>query len=149
MHSFSTTYQKKSMKKAELVDAVSDSANITKSAAELAVKSVFDSIATALKNGDSLTLVGFGTFSIAERAAREAHNPKNPGEKIKLPARKVPKFKPSSALKELVDPPKKAAAPAKKAAPAAKAAAPAKKAAPAAPAKKAAPAAPAAKAKKK
>lgn len=135
------------MKKAELVDAVSDSANITKSAAEVAVKSVFDSIATALKNGDSLTLVGFGTFSIAERAAREAHNPKNPGEKIKLPARKVPKFKPSSALKELVDPPKKAAA--KKAAPAAKAAAPAKKAAPAAPAKKAAPAAPAAKAKKK
>lgn len=135
------------MKKAELVDAVSDSANITKSAAEVAVKSVFDSIATALKNGDSLTLVGFGTFSIAERAAREAHNPKNPGEKITLPARKVPKFKPSSALKELVDPPKKPAA--KKAAPAAKAAAPAKKAAPAAPAKKAAPAAPAAKAKKK
>lgn len=89
------------MTKAELVDAVAKKAEIPKATAARAIAALFDSIASALKQGDKVTLVGFGTFSVAKRNAREGRNPKT-GEKIKIPAARVPKFSAGKSLKELV-----------------------------------------------
>ena len=87
------------MNKNELVDAVATATDLKKSEAVKAVDSVFESIAAALKKGDEVRLVGFGTFSVASRAASEGRNPRT-GEKIKIAASKQPKFKPGKTLKD-------------------------------------------------
>jgi DNA-binding protein HU-beta len=83
----------------ELVDAVAGKADLTKSAANKAVEAVFDSITDALKEGGEVRLVGFGTFSVAARAASEGRNPRT-GEKIKIAASKQAKFKPGKRLRD-------------------------------------------------
>jgi DNA-binding protein HU-beta len=83
----------------ELVDAVSKESDLSKSQASRAVEAVFKAIEEALKGGDEVRLVGFGTFSVASRAASEGRNPRT-GEKIKIAASKQPKFKPGKGLRD-------------------------------------------------
>ena len=90
------------MNRNELVDAVSGKTDMRKSEASKAVDAVFDAIADALKDGDEVRLVGFGTFSVASRAASEGRNPRT-GEKIKIAASKTPKFKAGKGLKDAVN----------------------------------------------
>ena len=85
------------MTKAELIDVVASDAGVSKNAAAKAVDSVFTNITKALKKGDKFTQVGFGSFSIVKRAAREGRNPQS-GAKIQIPARNVVKFNASKAL---------------------------------------------------
>jgi len=80
------------MNKAELVDKLAKDAGITKAQANEALDSFTNSVVGALKKGDRVTLVGFGTFSVSERSARNGRNPQT-GEVIKIKARKVPRFK--------------------------------------------------------
>lgn len=80
------------MNKAELIDKIAKDAGLTKTQANDALDSFTGSVAATLKKGDRVTLVGFGTFSVSERAARNGRNPQT-GEVIKIKARKVPKFK--------------------------------------------------------
>lgn len=89
------------MNKADLVAAVATKAEISKKDAEAAVSAVFDSITTALADGDKVALVGFGTFDVKERAARTGLNPRTK-EKIEIPASKAPSFKAGKALKDAV-----------------------------------------------
>ena len=89
------------MNKSELVDNMADSAGISKAAAEKALNGMLDSITNALAKGDKVTLVGFGTFSTAQRAARQGRNPQT-GKTIKIEARNVARFKPGSKLTESV-----------------------------------------------
>lgn len=85
------------MNKGDLVGKVAQDCNMSKAAAEQALNSVMDAISEAISAGDKVALVGFGTFSVAERAAREGRNPQT-GKKIKIPAKKVVKFKAGSKL---------------------------------------------------
>jgi len=87
--------------KNDLVSAVSNSSGLSKSDAAKAVDGVFEAITGALKGGDEVRLVGFGTFSVAARAASEGRNPRT-GETIKIPASKQPKFKAGKGLKDSV-----------------------------------------------
>lgn len=80
------------MNKADLIDKISKDADITKAQANAALDSFTDTVIATLKKGDRVTLVGFGTFSVSERAARNGRNPQT-GAVIKIKARKVPKFK--------------------------------------------------------
>jgi DNA-binding protein HU-beta len=89
------------MNKTELIDRVAKESDLSKSAAEQVVNSVFSAVAEAMKMGDKVTLVGFGTFSVSERAAREGRNPQT-GEKITIPAKKVVKFKLGSKLESVI-----------------------------------------------
>ena len=89
------------MTKADLVVKMADSAGITKAAAEKALAGFLGGVSAALKKGDKVTLVGFGTFSVAKRAAREGRNPQT-GKKIKIKASKAVKFKAGSKLKDMV-----------------------------------------------
>ena len=90
------------MNKTELIDAVAEGADISKAAATRAVDTMLDSISKSLAKGDQVTLVGFGTFSVKERAARTGRNPRT-GEPIDIPAAKVPGFKAGKALKDAVN----------------------------------------------
>ena len=81
------------MNKTELVAAVAEQAGLSKKDAEAAVKAFTDVVAEALKAGDKIQLVGFGTFEVSERAAREGRNPRT-GETMTIAASKTPKFKP-------------------------------------------------------
>ncbi|MBI2239806.1 MAG: HU family DNA-binding protein [Magnetospirillum gryphiswaldense] len=87
--------------KNDLVTAVATSAGLSKADAAKAVDGVFDAISGALAGGDEVRLVGFGTFSVSERAASEGRNPRT-GETIKIPASKQPKFKAGKGLKDAV-----------------------------------------------
>ncbi len=89
------------MNKTELVSQIAEQADISKAAAERALSATIEAVTGALKAGDSVTLVGFGTFSVAERSARQGKNPRT-GESITIAARKSPKFKPGKALKDAV-----------------------------------------------
>ncbi len=80
------------MNKAELIDHIAETAGITKTQAGGAMDAFTSGVVSALQSGDSVTLVGFGTFSVSERAARNGRNPQT-GEVIKIKARRVPKFK--------------------------------------------------------
>lgn len=90
------------MNKAELIDAIADSADLSKASAARALDSVIDAVTKALKKGDTVTLVGFGTFSVRKRAARSGRNPRT-GETIKIKASKVPGFKAGKALKDAIN----------------------------------------------
>ncbi|OGT64828.1 MAG: DNA-binding protein HU [Gammaproteobacteria bacterium RIFCSPLOWO2_02_FULL_47_50] len=90
------------MNKAELIDAIADSAELSKASASRALDSAIESITKALKKGDTVTLVGFGTFSVRKRAARMGRNPRT-GESIKIKASKVPGFKAGKALKDAIN----------------------------------------------
>ena len=90
------------MNKADLIDAVADSADLSKADATRAVDAVLDSITSALKQGNSVSLVGFGTFSVKHRAARTGRNPRT-GEEMKIPASNQPKFKAGKGLKDAVN----------------------------------------------
>jgi len=88
--------------KSELVEAIAGSADISKAAAGRALDAITESIAAALKDGDQVALVGFGTFLVKERAARTGRNPQT-GEPIEIAAAKIPSFKPGKALKDAVN----------------------------------------------
>lgn len=90
------------MNKADLVNAVAEKTGLTKKDAAAALEAVMEAVSGGLKKGKSITLTGFGTFAVAKRSAREGRNPQT-GEKIKIPAKKVPKFKPGKALREAVE----------------------------------------------
>lgn len=89
------------MNKTELVAAVATKAELSKKDAEAAVNAVFDSVKDALAEGDKVSLIGFGTFSVKTRAARTGLNPRTK-ETIEIPESKVPAFKAGSALKDAV-----------------------------------------------
>jgi DNA-binding protein HU-beta len=89
---YQLTQKLKRMNKAELIDKIAKDAGVTKSQANDALDSFTNTVITSLKKGDRVTLVGFGTFSVSERAARNGRNPQT-GAVIKIKARKVPKFK--------------------------------------------------------
>lgn len=89
------------MTKPELVAKMADDAGITKATAEKALNSFMAAVSAGLAKGDKITLVGFGTFDVAERVQREGRNPRS-GESIVIPASKVVKFKPGSKLKDSV-----------------------------------------------
>ncbi len=90
------------MNKTELVAAMADKAGISKKDAEAAVKAFTDVVAEELKKGEKIALVGFGTFEVAERAARTGRNPQT-GEEMQIAASKAPKFKAGKALKDAVN----------------------------------------------
>ena len=90
------------MNKTELVAAMADAAEISKKDAEKALKAFTDVVADELKKGGKVQLVGFGTFEVSERAAREGRNPQT-GKTMKISACKAPKFKAGKALKDMLN----------------------------------------------
>ena len=90
------------MNKTELIDAMADSADISKAAAGRALEGMISAIAGALKSGDQVSIVGFGSFSVRERAARTGRNPQT-GQTITIKASKSPAFKAGKALKDAVN----------------------------------------------
>ena len=90
------------MTKQEFVDAVASKAGLSRRDAGSAVEAVLDTITDTLKRGDAVTFTGFGKFSTAHRAAREGVNPRNPSQKVHIPAATVPKFSAGSQLKSAV-----------------------------------------------
>ncbi len=90
------------MNKSELIDAVAHSADLTKASAAKAVDAVISAVTEALKNGDQVTLVGFGTFLVREREARTGRNPQT-GAEISIAASKLPSFKAGKGLKDAVN----------------------------------------------
>ncbi len=89
------------MNKSELVGAVSEKTEVSKKDAEKIVNAIFESISDSLAGGDKVQIIGFGTFEVRQREAREGRNPAT-GEKITIPALKVPAFKAGKALKDKV-----------------------------------------------
>ena len=89
------------MTKADLIEKMASDADISKAAADKALKSFIEAVTKTVKKGNKLTLVGFGTFSVSKRAARKGRNPQT-GATIKIAARKVPKFKAGQAFKDAV-----------------------------------------------
>jgi DNA-binding protein HU-beta len=90
------------MNKSELIDAMADSADISKAAAGRALDGLIDAITAAVKNDDTVSIVGFGSFLLRERAARTGRNPKT-GKAIEIPASKSPAFKAGKAFKDAVN----------------------------------------------
>lgn len=95
------------MNKSELIDSIAEKGDLTKAQATAALNAFIESVGDALSSGDTIALVGFGTFSVKERAARTGRNPQT-GKEIKIPASNVPSFKPGKGLKDLVNPVAKA-----------------------------------------
>jgi len=89
--------------KAELVASMAEKSNLTKKDAESALNAFMKSVEAALVGGEKVQLVGFGTFEVRERKAREGRNPRNPEEVIKIPASSAPVFKAGKTLKEAVN----------------------------------------------
>lgn len=90
------------MTKTELAEQMAQDAGISKAVADTALRSCIDRITNSLKNGQEVAIVGFGTFSVANRAARTGRNPQT-GEPITIKASRVPRFKPGKALKDAVN----------------------------------------------
>ena len=90
------------MNKTELINAVAQEAEVTKKDAEKTVKAVIDVISAALEKGEKVQIIGFGTFEVVKRAAREGRNPQT-GKSMKIAASKAPKFKAGKALKDTVN----------------------------------------------
>ncbi len=95
------------MNKAELIEKMSEKAGMTKADAKRALDAFLASTEECLKKGNSLTLIGFGTFGVTKRAARTGHNPQKPTEVIKIPAKNVVKFSAGATLKKAVNTKKK------------------------------------------
>ena len=89
------------MNKSELIDAVAEATGLKKVESSAAIDAVFSSLTAALAKRDEVRLAGFGTFLVGERKATEGRNPQT-GEKIKIPATRVPKFRPAKALRDAV-----------------------------------------------
>ncbi len=89
------------MNKAELIEAIASDAKLTKADSKRALDAFIGSTSKALKKGDRVALVGFGSFSVAKRASRKGRNPQT-GKEIKIPAKKVVKFKPGNELSKVV-----------------------------------------------
>ena len=92
----------KTMTKAELIDAVTEKLDMRKKDVAPVVDAVFAEIQNALSRDEKCTFVGFGAFEVRERAAREGRNPRDPSKIVKIPAKKVPVFRPGRELKEKV-----------------------------------------------
>lgn len=90
------------MTKAELVEEVAKTTQLTKKHAEIIVNTVFESIVDSLKEGEKIELRGFGSFRIRERGSRVGRNPKT-GDKVAVPSKRIPYFKPGKQLKELLN----------------------------------------------
>jgi integration host factor subunit beta len=90
------------MTKADLIDEVSRLAELTRKDSEVIVEAIFDSVVRSLRAGDKIEIRGFGSFRTRQRKARMGRNPKT-GEKVEVPAKKIPFFKPSKELKDLVN----------------------------------------------
>ena len=90
------------MNKTELIDFIATNADMSKAAAARALESTIEAVKITLKKGDSVSLVGFGTFAAGKRAARAGRNPRT-GASIKIKAAKVPKFRPGKALKDALN----------------------------------------------
>jgi DNA-binding protein HU-beta len=88
--------------KSELIDAIAESADLSKASASRALDAVTETIANSLKSGDQVVLVGFGTFSVKDRAARTGRNPQT-GAPIEIAAARIPGFKAGKALKDAVN----------------------------------------------
>lgn len=95
------------MNKTELIDHIAAEAEISKAAAGRALDALIGAVKTTLKKGNTVTLVGFGTFAVTQRAARVGRNPRT-GEELEIKKAKVPKFRPGKALKESINPAPKA-----------------------------------------
>lgn len=91
------------MNKAQLGEVIARELNLSKVDGEKAINLVVDTIIGELKRGGEVALTGFGTFSVKQRAARVGINPKNPSQKIQIPAKKAPKFKAGKNLKEALN----------------------------------------------
>lgn len=89
------------MTKAELIEKIANGADLSKAQAARALEATLDAIKGALKKGQKVTLVGFGTFSVSKRKARKGRNPQT-GEEIKIPAMKVPRFTAGKAFKDAI-----------------------------------------------
>jgi DNA-binding protein HU-beta len=90
------------MNKAELIESIAKSSDVSKAAAGRALDSTLKAITVALKKGDTVTLVGFGSFYVGKRTARTGRNPRT-GQAIKIKAAKVPKFRSGKALKDAIN----------------------------------------------
>jgi len=90
------------MNKSELINAIADESGLTKADAGRALDATLTSVTNALKSGDSIALIGFGTFSVKERSARTGRNPQT-GEAIQIKASKIPSFKAGKTLKDSVN----------------------------------------------
>tara|TARA_X000000950_G_scaffold273303_1_gene356953 strand:- start:5352 stop:5624 length:273 start_codon:yes stop_codon:yes gene_type:complete len=90
------------LNKTELIDQIAESAELSKSDASRALDAVINAVTESLKNAETVSLIGFGTFLVRERAARSGRNPKT-GEAIQIAAAKVPAFKPGKALKDALN----------------------------------------------
>ena len=90
------------MNKTELIDAMAEAADISKAAAGRALDGMIDAITGAVKSNDTVSIIGFGTFALSERAARKGRNPKT-GEEIQIKASKSPKFKAGKAFKDALN----------------------------------------------
>ncbi|WP_455257545.1 HU family DNA-binding protein [Peptoniphilus asaccharolyticus] len=91
------------MNKSELVTSIAEKSNLTKKDAEMALNAFLETVQEALTDGEKVQLVGFGTFEVRERKAREGRNPRNPEEVIKIPKSNAPVFRSGKALKEAVN----------------------------------------------
>lgn len=90
------------MNKSELIDTVAQAAEISKSAAERAVDAMVGAVKSTLRKSEEVTLIGFGTFYAADRAARQGRNPRT-GEPVQIPAARVPRFRAGKALKDAIN----------------------------------------------
>ncbi|MGL4597542.1 MAG: HU family DNA-binding protein [Bacteroidia bacterium] len=102
MPQFTQTKKQKNMNKAELIEAISSESKLTKADAGRALDATITAVSKALKKGDRVSLVGFGTFSVSKRAARTGRNPQT-GKAIKIAAKKVAKFKAGADLAKTVN----------------------------------------------
>ncbi len=90
------------MTKQDLITAIASAAGVTKKTANQSLDAVLESITKELKKGKNVTITGFGTFRISKRAARTGVNPRNPSQKIQIPAMNIPAFKAGKSLKDAV-----------------------------------------------
>nr|WP_255455310.1 MULTISPECIES: HU family DNA-binding protein [unclassified Rubrivivax] len=95
------THEENDVNKTDLIAHIAQQADLSKASATRALEAALEGVQTALKNGDSVAIAGFGTFEVSERAARTGRNPRT-GEAIEVKAAKVPKFRPGKALKDLL-----------------------------------------------
>ena len=94
--------EKRSMTKADLIEEVSRLAEVTRKDSEVIVETIFDSVVRALRSGDKIEIRGFGSFRTRQRKPRVGRNPKT-GDRVEVPAKKIPFFKPSKELKDIVN----------------------------------------------